>query len=52
VPDDQGWVDVELGRPPQGAVTIHCHAGCFPGVSLRDRDQRPVLAFSVRVPLP
>lgn len=45
--DDEGWVDLKLGRKPVGIVTVHAHAGCLPHPSLRDRDQRPLLAFSV-----
>lgn len=51
-PDDQGWVDLRLGRGPAGGVTIHAHAGCFPPVNLRDRDQRPILGFTVELPAP
>jgi len=51
--DDRGWVDLRLGRgPAPGGVTVHNHYGCLPSVSLRDRDQRPTVAFTVRVPFP
>jgi hypothetical protein len=51
--DDRGWVDLRLGRgPAPGGVTVHNHYGCYPSVSLRDRDQRPTVAFTVRVPFP
>ena len=48
--DDEGWVDLRLERAPQVNLTVHCHAGCHPPADLRDRDQRPVEAFSVAVP--
>lgn len=49
--DDRGWVDLRLGRgPAPEGVTLHNHYGCDPAYSLRDRDQRPTVAFSVRVP--
>ena len=52
-PDDRGWVDLRLGRGPDpGGVTVHNHYGCYPTPSLRDRDQRPTLAFSIAVPAP
>lgn len=51
--DDRGRVDLRLGRgPAPGGVTVQVHAGCNPTVSLRDRDQRPIVAFSVEVPFP
>ncbi len=50
--DDEGWVELRLAREPAGEVTVHAHAGCHPPADLRDRDQRPVEAFSVVVPRP
>jgi hypothetical protein len=51
--DDRGWVDLRLGRGPDpGGVTVHNHYGCYPNPSLRDRDQRPTLAFTMTVPAP
>jgi hypothetical protein len=50
--NDDGWVDLRLGRGPAGGVTIHAHEGCFPPVSLRDRDQRPIAGFTVQLPEP
>ncbi len=47
--DDEGWVDLFLERAPGSPATIHCHYGCDPAYDLRDRDQRPVEAFSVGV---
>jgi hypothetical protein len=48
--DDAGWVDLFLERAPVGNVTVHSHYGCYPAVALRDRDQRPVFAFSLAAP--
>lgn len=50
--DDRGWVDLRLGRGPGGGVTVHAHYGANPIPSLRDRDQRPIYAFTVTVPPP
>lgn len=50
--DDRGWVDLRIGRGPGPNLVAHCHYGCNPTVSLRDRDQRPVYAFSMAVPAP
>jgi hypothetical protein len=47
IADDEGWVDLRLTRRPVGPATVHCHYGCYPRPSLRDRDQRPVVAFTV-----
>jgi sialate O-acetylesterase len=45
--DDRGWVDLRLGRgPAPEGVTLHNHYGANPDYSLRDRDQRPTVAFS------
>lgn len=49
-PDDAGWVDLYLERAPVGTVMVHAHYGCFPAAALRDRDQRPVFAFSILAP--
>lgn len=48
--DDDGWLDLELARAPEGDGILDCRPGCDPPADLRDRDQRPVLAF--REPLP
>jgi len=48
--DDGGVVELSLARETVGDVTVHAHWGCTPPVSLRDRDQRPVVAFSVKLP--
>ncbi|MCX5658193.1 MAG: hypothetical protein NTW19_00540 [Planctomycetota bacterium] len=49
-PNDVGTVDLHLAQPAApGNVTIHAHAGKYPHPSLRDRDQRPVIGFSVEL---
>jgi len=50
--DDDGWVELRLARTAVEALRVHAHAGCHPPADLRDRDQRPVEAFSVTVPYP
>lgn len=50
--DDEGWVEAHLARMPVGVLRVHAHAGCHPSADLRDRDQRPVEAFSIEVPQP
>ena len=50
VPDDDGWVELRLAREPVGAVTVHAHPTANARCDLRDRDQRPVYAFSVAAP--
>lgn len=46
---DEGSVELLLAHPAAGPVTIHAHAGRYPHPSLRDRDQRPVIGFSVEL---
>ena len=48
--DDAGWVDLYLARTPVGNVTAHAYYGRYPNVSLRDRDQHPIFAFTVAAP--
>ena len=51
-PYDDGGIELHLARGLRGEAVIHAHWGCNPPASLRDRDQRPLLGFSVNLPPP